>query len=233
MILLRNLYQRFFSKKTAFNTYLNQILGFYPRDLIFYKLAFQHKSKTKESNERLEFLGDAILDTVISKELYFRFPNKNEGELSKLRSKVVNRSFLNHLGKILELEKYLNFQLNSTSIDNTNIRGNTFEALIGAIYLDGGVDLAEYFLQEKIFKKLIDWSEIDQKIIDFKSKLIQYSQKESISLEYVLIGEEQTDTKMTEFEIEVVFAGESLAIAKGSSKKKAEQLASKVALESL
>lgn len=233
MIFLRNLYQRFFSKKTAFNKYLNQILGFYPRNLIFYKLAFQHKSKTKESNERLEFLGDAILDTVISRELYFRFPNKNEGELSKLRSKVVNRSFLNHLGKELKLEKHLNFQLNSISIDKTNIRGNTFEALIGAIYLDGGVKLAEYFLQEKIFKNHINWNEMDQKVIDFKSKLIQYSQKEVIPLEYVLIGEEQTESKTTAFEIEVVLDGASLAKAKGSSKKKAEQLASKIALEKL
>lgn len=233
MIFFRNLYQIFFSKKTPFNQYLNQILGFYPRNLVFYKLAFQHKSKSKESNERLEFLGDTILDTVISKELYFRFPNKNEGELSKLRSKVVNRSFLNHIGKLLVLEKYLNFQLNSISIDKTNIRGNTLEALIGAIYLDGGIVLVEKFLQDKIFKNHINWNEIDQKVLDFKSKLIQYSQKYSVPLEYGLIREEQTDQKNTEFEIQVILDGNVLAKAKGSSKKKAEQLASKLALETL
>ncbi len=233
MIFFRNLYQIFFSKKTPFNQYLNQILGFYPRNLVFYKLAFQHKSKSKESNERLEFLGDTILDTVISKELYFRFPNKNEGELSKLRSKVVNRSFLNHIGKLLVLEKYLNFQLNSISIDKTNIRGNTLEALIGAIYLDGGIVLVEKFLQDKIFKNHINWNEIDQKVLDFKSKLIQYSQKYSVPLEYGLIREEQTNQKNTEFEIQVILDGNVLAKAKGSSKKKAEQLASKLALETL
>tara|TARA_B110000914_G_scaffold202029_1_gene194702 strand:+ start:181 stop:882 length:702 start_codon:yes stop_codon:yes gene_type:complete len=233
VIFFRNLYQIFFSKKTPFNQYLNQILGFYPRNLVFYKLAFQHKSKSKESNERLEFLGDTILDTVISKELYFRFPNKNEGELSKLRSKVVNRSFLNHIGKLLVLEKYLNFQLNSISIDKTNIRGNTLEALIGAIYLDGGIVLVEKFLQDKIFKNHINWNEIDQKVLDFKSKLIQYSQKYSVPLEYGLIREEQTNQKNTEFEIQVILDGNVLAKAKGSSKKKAEQLASKLALETL
>lgn len=233
MVIFRNLYQRFFSKRTAFYKYLHQILGFYPGNLIFYKLAFQHKSKSKENNERLEFLGDSILDSIISKELYFRFPNKNEGQLSKLRSKVANRNFLNHIGKVLKLDQFLNYQLNSISIDKTNIRGNTFEALVGAIYLDGGIDLAEKFLQEKIFKTLIDWNEIDQKVLDFKSKLIQYSQKQCISLEYFLLGEEQTEAKTSEFEIQVILDGDNLAKAKGSSKKKAEQLASKLTLDKL
>jgi len=92
---------KFFTKKTKFSKYLYQILGFYPENLVFYSLAFMHKSKHSENNERLEFLGDSILDAVVSKELYFRFPDKNEGELSKLRSKIVNRTFLNNIGRRL------------------------------------------------------------------------------------------------------------------------------------
>lgn len=220
-----------FIKKTAFNKYLYQILGFYPENLVFYDQAFKHKSLHKENNERLEFLGDAILDAIISKELYFRFPEKKEGALSKLRSKIVNRSFLNNLGKILELEKYLDFQLNSISLDDTNIRGNTFEALIGAIYLDGGIDLVHSFLKKKIFKKYIDWNKIDKQVIDFKSKLIQYSQKTGVALSFVLVNEEKTDANTTQFIVLVKLNNKNITTAKGTSKKKAEQNASKKALE--
>lgn len=231
MLLFTNFYRSLFTKKTSFNKYLFQILGFYPKNLKFYTLAFKHKSKHKNNNERLEFLGDTVLDTIISKELYFRFPNKDEGELSMLRSKIVSRSFLNNLGKELKLEKHLSYQLNSISITETNIRGNTFEALIGAMYLDGGISLVDMFLQKKIYVKHINWNEIDRKVVDFKSKLIQYSQKENIKLEYILIGEEKTNLNIIEFEILITLDDKKIISAIGTSKKKAEQKASKLALE--
>jgi len=230
MFFFKNIFNRVFLKKTAFNIYLNQILGFYPNNLVFYLLAFKHKSLHKENNERLEFLGDSILDTIISEELYFRFPNKNEGDLSKLRSKIVNRQFLNNLGKKLHLEKHIKVQLNTISIDETSIIGNTFEALIGAIYLDGGLKLSKYFLKTQIFDKHINWKQIDERIIDFKSKLIQFSQKENLKLEYILIGTKQTKFNITEFEIEVKLDNKTISTAKGTNKKKAEQNASKLAL---
>ncbi len=233
MSFLSTLYSKFFVKKTSFNLYLYQILGFYPKDLSLYSLAFKHKSLHKDNNERLEFLGDTILDTVISKKLFYKFPYKKEGELSKLRSKIVNRSFLNNIGKHLKLEKHLDFQLNSISIDKTNIRGNTFEALIGAIYLDGGIDLVEKFIETKIIPNFIQWNKIDSEVIDFKSKLIHYSQKENIKLDYVLVGEEKTEANTIEFEICVKLSNKEISCAKGTSKKKAEQNASKLALEIL
>ena len=233
MSFFKQLKAKLFTKKTAFNQYLYQILGFYPENLMFYSLAFKHKSRNQENNERLEFLGDSILDAIISKELYFRFPEKNEGDLSKLRSKIVNRAFLNQLGKDLKLEKFLICKLNSIDISDTNIIGNTFEALIGAIYLDGGIQLAEKFLSKKIFNKQFDWSAIDQKVIDFKSKLIQYSQKENKTLKYIIIGEEKTTNNTTLFEILVKLGDLELATAKGTSKKKAEQLASEKAFDKL
>lgn len=233
MFFLKNKIYWFFSKKTSFNNYLYQILGFFPKNLVFYNLAFKHKSLHKKNNERLEFLGDSILDVIVSEELYYKFPNKNEGDLSKLRSKIVNRQFLNNLGKKLELEKHLSFQLNSISIKETSIRGNTFEALMGAIYLDGGLKMAQHFLENQIFKKHIDWEKIDKEITDFKSKLIQYSQKENVSLNYILVGTELLDSNLMEFEIIVELDNKVISSAKGTSKKKAEQNASKVALSVL
>lgn len=230
MFFFKNIFYKVFSKKTEFNEHLYQILGFYPRNLVFYSLAFKHKSLHKENNERLEFLGDSVLDTLVSEELYHRFPNKDEGELSKLRSKIVNRQFLNDLGKKLQLEKYLKLQHNTISIDETSIIGNTFEALMGAIYLDGGLPLAKYFLQHKISKQYIDWHKIDKKIVDFKSKLIQYSQKENVNLNYILLGREQVDNNTIEFEIAVKIGSKTISKAKGTNKKKAEQYASEKAL---
>jgi len=175
----KNLYLRFFRPKTDFSEYLVQILGFFPENLSLYELAFQHKSLHKKSNERLEFLGDSILDAVISEALYFRFPEKDEGELSKLRSKLVSRVFLNDIGQKLGLEKQLKYQLKTISILDTNMIGNTFESLIGAIYLDAGYARTEHFLKTQIFEKYVNWDEMDTKITDFKSKLTQFAQKKT------------------------------------------------------
>lgn len=227
MRLLKNLCFRFFCPKTEFYKYLVQILGFYPENLSFYELAFQHKSVHKQNNERLEFLGDSILDAIISKELYFRFPKKNEGELSKLRSKIVSRSFLNATGKKMGLDIHLKYRLFSIPIQETNLIGNTFESLIGAIYLDGGIDLVERFLKNEIFAKHVNWNEIDTKIVDFKSKVIHFAQKNGKSIDFVVLKGESENRL---FEVEIMLDEEKLAQGIGSSKKRAEQNASENAL---
>lgn len=227
MRFFKNLYLRFFGPKTEFYKYLVQILGFYPENLSFYELAFQHKSVHKQSNERLEFLGDAILDAVISKELYFRFPQKNEGALSKLRSKIVSRTFLNAVGKKIGLDKHLKYHLNTISIEETNMIGNAFESLIGAIYLDGGIVLAEQFLKNEILEKHINWHEMDTKVVDFKSKVIQFAQKNAKKIEFVILKEESENRH---FEVEVKLDKNKIAKGTGSSKKKAEQNAAEKAL---
>lgn len=230
MKLLKNLYNRFFRKKTAFYNYLYQILGFYPENLSFYSLAFQHKSKFKESNERLEFLGDSILDAVISDELYFRFPEKNEGELSKFRSKIASRTFLNKTGIALGLQNFLHFKLNQIPIEETNMIGNTLESLIGAIYLDGGYALAEQFLKKEIFEKHVNWDEIESKIVDFKSKMMHFVQKHGKTIEFEIIKETYFEANKMQFEVVLKIDGEEISRGIGSNKKKAQQFAAEKAL---
>lgn len=233
MRFFKNLYFRFFREKTEFNQYLVEILGYYPENLYFYELAFQHKSVHKISNERLEFLGDSILDAVISKSLYFRFPNKNEGELSKLRSKIVNRTFLNIIGKEIGLHEYLKYHLNTIPIEETNMIGNAFESLIGAIYLDGGYAAAEQFLENQVFEKYVNWDEMDSKTIDFKSKLTHFAQKSGKTLQYLLLKEELHADNKKYFEVSLELDATSISIGTGSNKKKAEQDAAEKALEKL
>lgn len=233
MRFFKNLYNRYFRKKSAFYNYLVQILGFYPENLSFYELAFQHKSTSKQNNERLEFLGDSILDAVISEALYFRFPEKDEGELSKLRSKLVSRTFLNEIGQKLKLETYLKYQLNSISIAETNLLGNVFESLIGAIYLDGGYALSVKFLETEILEKHVIWDEMDTKIVDFKSKMMQFSQKSGKKVEFHTLEEILTKENIRMFTVEILVDDQALALGSGSSKKKAEQQASELALEIL
>ena len=230
MKVLKNLYNRFFRKKTPFYNYLYQILGFYPENLSFYKLAFQHKSKFKESNERLEFLGDSILDALISDEIYFRFPEKSEGQLSKLRSKIASRTFLNKTGKKLGLQNFLQFKLNQIPIEETNMIGNAFESLIGAIYLDGGYTLAEQFLKNEIFEKHINWSEIESKTVDFKSKMMHFAQKNAKTIEFDIVKESYFEANKMEFEVVLKIDGKEISRGVGSNKKKAQQVAAEKAL---
>lgn len=228
---LKKLYQRFFTKKTDFQVFLYQILGFYPENLSFYRLAFQHKSKHKENNERLEFLGDAIIDSIFSEILYHKFPHKNEGQLSQLRAKIVSRKHLNYLGKQLELERFLQYKLKNISIENTSLLGNTFESFVGAIYLDLGYAKTMQIVLRKI-EPLFNWKTIEHTTTDFKSKLFQYAQKHQHSLSFNLIqSDENGEPKY--FETQVILNEKPLAKGSGKNKKQAEQNAAKATLAKL
>lgn len=228
---LKKLYQRFFTKKTDFQVFLYQILGFYPENLSFYRLAFQHKSKHKENNERLEFLGDAVIDSIFSEILYHKFPHKNEGQLSQLRAKIVSRKHLNYLGKQLKLECFLQYELKNTSIENTNLLGNTFESLLGAMYLDLGYAKTKKVVQNKI-EPFFNWKDIEYTTIDFKSKLFQYAQKHHHSLSFNLIqSNENGEPKY--FETQVILNEKPLAKGSGRNKKQAEQNAARASLSTL
>lgn len=188
--------RRYFSTERKLLSSLRQIIGFYPGNIALYKLAFKHRSipdnysgteghvdtsnlgaSTKENynNERLEYLGDAILGAIIAHYLFKRFPYQDEGFLTQMRSKIVSRAYLNKLSIKMGLNKFIN--PNSTS-GSKSINGDTFEALIGAIYIDKGYECAKEFILNRIIKYHIDIDEIEATEVNYKGKLIDWAQKE-------------------------------------------------------
>ena len=175
--------QRYFSAERKLFNSLRQIIGFYPGNIAIYKLAFKHKSASDNyredsaggSNERLEYLGDAILGAVVAHYLFKRFPYKEEGFLTEMRSKIVSRAHLNKLSVKLGLDKFI--QSNNVR-DSKSIHGDTFEALTGAIYIDKGYDYAKEFILNRVMKYHIDIDELEATEVNYKGKLIDWSQKE-------------------------------------------------------
>lgn len=216
--------------KDPFFIYIEGITSFKPHNLGLYRLAFQHKSKSKENNERLEFLGDSILDAVISEIIYKHFPLKDEGELSKLRSKMVSRNMLNQLANKLKLLENLNYRENTPAQGLQNIEGNTLEALIGAIYLDQGYVNCKAFIIKKLIEPNVDWRAIENEIVDYKSLLYAYFQKEGKSIAFQLI-EEKLENPDNRFCMGLELEGQILNQACGKSKKQAEQKVAQMYLE--
>ena len=216
---------------------LYNVLGFLPCDLSVYMTAFTHRSysggKTNRKvgcNERLEFLGDAIIDAVVSDLLYSRFKKEREGFLTKSRSNLVCRETLNNVALSLGLDKLV-VAHNTGHQHNSHIYGNAFEAFIGAIYIDKGYNACKRFLLERVFDKIVnvDVAAVD---INFKSRLIELSQKKHIPLEFRLV-EERCDAGGQFFESEVFLCGNSYGSGCGFSKRESQQNAAKVALSKL
>ena len=217
-----------FKRKTEFALTLERILGFLPQHLQFYKQAFTHKSVIKdtdkqffESNERLEFLGDAVLGTIVSHYLFNKFPFEDEGFLTQLRSRLVSRKTLNDLGLKIGLNEFVEAKLDKES---KTICGDALEALIGAIYLDKGYSYAEKFVVQQLIQTHLDIDEIIQTETDFKSRVLEWAQREKQPLEFRITEREEKNTKLFTAEL---FINEACK-GKGTaySKKKAEQLAS-------
>ena len=166
---------------------LSKILGFYPDNLQIYEQALLHKSSSVETgdgkwlnNERLEFLGDAILDAVVADIVYLHFEGKREGFLTNTRSKIVQRETLNKLAVEIGLDKLIKSSTR-TSSHNSYMYGNAFEAFVGAIYIDQGYDKCKMFLEEKIIKRYIDLDKLSRKEVNFKSKLIEWTNIERLT----------------------------------------------------
>jgi ribonuclease-3 len=209
-----------------------RLTGLEAKNLNLYQLAFKHKSKNLDNNERLEFLGDSILGAVVSEIIYKHFPFKNEGELSMLRSKLVSRSMLNYLANKLGLLQHLSYRATHTQDGLQNSEGNALEALIGAIYLDKGYSACQKFIRFKLIEPHIDWQRLESSVVDHKSLLYTYCQKENKQLRFLSLGE---DVKNFDgrFHIALKIDGLQVAEAKGKSKKIAEQKVSKIYLEEL
>ena len=212
---------------------LKQVLGFYPYNISVYKLAFQHKSAATElkqglklSNERLEFLGDAVLSLIISEILYKKFPYKDEGFLTEMRSKIVSRKNLKRLAKALQLENFINHNVSGTIFDS--IYGDAVEALIGAVYIDRGYIKANHFVRDRIVKYHIDIDELEFTEENYKGKLLNWAQKEKKDVLFNLVNED-AETKL----ITIALVIENIEVTQSSaySKKQAEQKAAEFACE--
>ncbi len=217
---------------------LRNILGFYPQNISLYKSAFRHssvailiKDGVKDSNERLEFLGDSVIGAVVADYLFKKFPFKDEGFLTKMRSKMVSRNQHNHIALKLGLNNLIaaNNERNSYP---SSINGDAYEALIGAIYLDKGFDFARNFMVTRIFNVHIDMDEVETKEVDFKSKFIEWAQKEKkdFRFETVKDGNASSDKQ---FLLKLMVDDKVLGTAQHFSKKRAEQLAAEEACISL
>ena len=216
-------------KKDAVSRFLISSFGVKPKDLSLYELAFTHSSSVKnglESNERLEFLGDAILDSIVAEYLFDKFPNKDEGLLTRMKSKIVNRKSLNHLGGLLGLSSLIKKQKTS---QNNSIDGNAFEALIGALYLDAGFKKTKLIVVGLI-EKHFSLKNLEKDEIDDKSRLYQWCQKEKVSLEtrFVRIENENNFS----YSATLFIGAKLIGKGKGLSKKSAEMAAAKEAFNS-
>lgn len=244
-----------FRKNKEFLSALYDILGFYPHNIEIYRIAFSHKSLSYRrdadskkggkdrkannrdrkqrsentskplNNERLEYLGDAVLETIVSDILFHHFPHKREGFLTSTRSKIVQREALNRLAADMGLEKLI-LAAQGTRMSHTNIGGNAFEALMGAIYLDRGFKTCQWFINNRVIGRYVDLDNVAQKEVNFKSKLLEWSQKNRININF-------KDTACDgEKGFRTVISIEGITIARGSgrSKKESQQEASKEAL---
>lgn len=205
-------------------------MGFYPDNFNIYDQAFTHKSASKVqdnqltgNNERLEFLGDAVLGAIVADYFFMKYPRKEEGFLSKMRSKIVNRNFLNQLAIDLGIDVFIDSSVNLR--ESKSVFGDAFEALIGAIYLDKGYRLCKKFVIEKIIQEYIDIDQLISKELNFKSKFIELAQQNKHPYDFKILMDETAQTKT--FHCHLELNGKTVGIGRGKSKKKAEQMAAK------
>jgi len=228
-----------FRKEKELFSSLYDILGFYPHDISLYKQALLHKSVGRRNekgrplnNERLEFLGDAILDAVVGDIVFRHFEGKREGFLTNTRSKLVSRDTLGKLSKEMGIADLIKSAGHSTS-HNSYMNGNAFEALVGAIYLDRGYDACMRFMQKRILAQLINIDKVAYKEVNFKSKLLEWSQKNRVKLEFRDLEQNRDEKGSPIFTSQVVIEGVEGSTGQGYSKKESQQMASKDTLQRL
>ncbi len=219
---------------------LQQIMGFYPRNIEHYKIALTHKSSGQRNdkgkplnNERLEFLGDAMLDAVVGHIVFERFKGKREGFLTNTRSKLVSRDSLGKLAHEMGLDELIQSKGQQQRSHNSYMAGNAFEALVGAIYLDQGYDAVRRFMEKRILKQMVNIDKVAYKEVNFKSKLLEWTQKNRVRMEYRMLKQSKDDKGSPIFGFQVFIEGVEGGKAQGYSKKEAQQLSSKETLERL
>ncbi len=217
---------------------IRNIFGYYPRNINLYQLAFRHKSASKEfinglklSNERLEYLGDAVLSSVVADYLFRKFPYKEEGFLTEMRSRLVSRSTLNRLSKKLGIDKLIESEAFCNN-HSKSLYGDAFEAFVGAIYLDKGYEFTRKIIVKRVIDIHFDIEKLQKEDVNFKSQMIEWSQKEKIPIEYKVV-DEVGNGYGKQYIVELFINNEMLAGGRDFSIKGAEQIASGKALEKL
>lgn len=230
------IYNRLFSKEKVFIKRLRGLIGFTPANLGIFKLAFYHKSTTSDklyaiqSNERLEYLGDAVLATIVAEYLFQKYPNSDEGFLTKMRSKIVKRYSLNVIADKMGLDVFLN-QYNNTRLSRSML-GNALEALVGAVYLEKGYNQTRKFVINRILLGYLDIHELESFDDNYKSQLLEWCQKNGKTVSYKMVSKYKFE-KRDRFKVAVLIDSEKLAVADDFNKKSAEQTASERAMQIL
>jgi ribonuclease-3 len=232
MNFIRKIVQSHSKEEAELYSELKKLLNFSPRKINKYKKAFTHRSIQKldlKGNpinyERLEFLGDSILGSVIAAYLYKKVPTGSEGYLTQMRSKIVSREHLNELGKDLNLIRFVKSNINQANIGD-NIHGNIFEALIGAIYLDKGYNFCQKFIYKNVIVPYVDIEKLEGKITSYKGLIIEWCQKQKKKYSFDTYEDSGNDP-VKHFSVKIFIDGKQIAKGRATSKKKAEEQASK------
>ena len=232
MNFIRKIVQSHSKEDVALHNELKKLLNFSPRKINKYKKAFTHRSvqmTDKKGNpinyERLEFLGDSILGSVIAAYLYKKVPSGSEGYLTQMRSKIVSREHLNELGKDLNLIRFVKSNIDQTNVGD-NIHGNIFEALIGAIFMDKGYNSCQKFIHQNVIVPHVDIAKLEGKITSYKGLIIEWCQKQKKKYTFDTYEDSGNDP-VKHFSVKISINGEQIAKGRATSKKKAEEQASK------
>lgn len=229
--------RRFFKEKgkSSFEQQLRNVLGIKPGKISLYQTALSHRSVKEgadENNERLEYLGDAVLSTIVADYLFKRYPYKGEGFLTEMRSKMVNRQKMNDIALKMGLKKITIYNKFDNALKGSQIFGNTLEALVGAIYLDKGYKKTQHWVLHRMVIPHLYVDDLEQIDINLKNKLIGWATKNGKALEFETI-EEKLENGRRIFTIAAVLDGEALAQGRGFNKKDASQIAAQLAIEKL
>ncbi|HSK12744.1 MAG TPA: ribonuclease III [Phnomibacter sp.] len=222
-------------RQRSFKKAVTEVLGIKPGNIDLYTIALSHRSmrdSPEENNERLEYLGDAILSAVVADHLFMRYAKKGEGFLTEMRSKMVNRQKLNDIALKMGLKKITLFNKIDSSLKNSQIFGNTLEALVGAVYLDKGYNKTHRWVVKHIISPYMFLDDLEVLDINVKNKLIGWAGKQNKSIEFETLEEKQEKGRRL-FIVGVKVDGEIIAAGRGFNKKDAGQLAAVAAAEKL
>ena len=233
---MKRLYQLIFSfRKSEFEKSVYMLIGYQTTKMVLFHTAFNHRSlkeNPSENNERMEFLGDAIISSVVAEYLFKKYPYKGEGFLTEMRSKMVNRQQLNHIAIQMGLKKMTRFNKLDGGLKSSQIFGNTLEALVGAIYLDKQYEFTKKWIIEKMIQPYLFMDELEQIDINIKNKIIGWALKQGKQIDFVL-ADEQLEGRRRLFTINIVIDGEVITSQKGFTKKDASQIAAQKPIEIL